>query len=140
MARVQFPDGTAVQAVGIRERRPENPDRDYGLYLDARWQPTWSADVVEWEDFGVPTHPVEAAEAICDAFARARAGQRVEIGCYAGLGRTGTVLACMAVLAGTPVSEAVKWVRTHYNVLAVVTPAQAAWVEWFANHVNRRGP
>jgi hypothetical protein len=32
---------------------------------------------------------------------RARAGQRVEIGCYGGHGRTGTALACLAILCAT---------------------------------------
>ena len=33
MATVQFPDGTTVEAVGIQERRPDQPGRDYGFYL-----------------------------------------------------------------------------------------------------------
>ena len=45
MAKVHFPDGTTVEAVGIGDRRVDNADRDYGLYLDARWRPTWNADV-----------------------------------------------------------------------------------------------
>jgi hypothetical protein len=36
MARVRFPDGTTVEAVGIADRRPDKVDRDYGLYLDTR--------------------------------------------------------------------------------------------------------
>jgi hypothetical protein len=56
----------------------------------------------------------------------------VEIGCQVGLGRTGTVLACMAVLAGIPDSEAVSWVREHYKAGAVETSEQEAWVRWFA--------
>ena len=44
---------------------------------------------------------------------RARRGELVEIGCLGGSGRTGTVLACMAVLAGVPPAEAVDWVRTR---------------------------
>ena len=31
MATVQFPDGTTVEAVGIQERRPDKPGRDYGF-------------------------------------------------------------------------------------------------------------
>ncbi len=137
MAKVQFPDGTTVRAVGIHERDPENPDRDYGLYLDPLWGPSWSADVVEWEDFGLPEHPVDAADKICAAFARARQGQRIEIGCIGGLGRTGTVLACMAVLAGVPPDQAVAWVRRHYDREAVETSEQEHWVQWFAEHTGR---
>jgi protein-tyrosine phosphatase len=49
-----------------------------------------------------------------------------------GSGRTGTVLACMAVLAGVPPPEAVEWVRANYRPEAVETVEQEAWVRWFA--------
>jgi hypothetical protein len=38
----------------------------------------------------------------------------------------------MAVLAGVPAEEAVTWVRQNYDVRAVETPEQEAWVRWFA--------
>jgi protein-tyrosine phosphatase len=31
---------------------------------------------------------------------RARAGERVDVGCFEGHGRTGTALACLAILTG----------------------------------------
>ena len=128
--RVVFPDGTAVRASPLAARGAEACD--FGLYLDARWAPTWPAAVVEWEDFGVPRDPDAAAVAIRDAFARARAGETVEVGCVGGLGRTGTVLACMAILAGVPPAGAVAWVREHYDERAVETRAQEDWPLWFA--------
>ncbi|HVB65731.1 MAG TPA: protein-tyrosine phosphatase family protein [Nitrolancea sp.] len=129
---VAFPDGTVVRGAGLAQRDANATWRSFGLYLDARWQPTWPAIVVEWEDFGLPTHPFSAAEAIQDAFARASSGEHVEIGCAGGIGRTGTVLACMAVLAGVPPDAAVAWVRTHFRSDAIETPVQEAWVRWFA--------
>ena len=66
------------------------------------------------------------------AFARARSGGLVEVGCAGGLGRTGTVLACMATLAGVQSSEAVAWVRANYDQRAVETAEQEAFVERFA--------
>jgi hypothetical protein len=33
MATVRFPDGTTVEAVGIRERCPDKAERNYGFYL-----------------------------------------------------------------------------------------------------------
>jgi len=131
VARVRFPDGTTVEAVGIGARCPDKPDRDYGLYLDHRWKPTWNADVIDWPDYGVPADSEAAAEAIRQAFERARRGERVEIGCIGGLGRTGTVLACMAILAGLPAPEAVAWVRDQYDPGAVETADQEDWVLWF---------
>ena len=56
----------------------------------------------------------------------------IEVGCAGGLGRTGTVLACMAVLAGVPAPDAVSWVRRNYRVGAVETPEQERWIDWFA--------
>jgi len=96
VARVQFPDGTTVEAVGIQERRPDKPGWDYGCYLDASWRPTWNADVI------LPADARATAEAICNTFRRAKHGEPVEVGCIGGVGRTGTVLACMANLAGIP--------------------------------------
>jgi hypothetical protein len=130
--RVVFPDGTAVDACGLRDRRAEAADRDFGLYMDARWAPTWPAELIEWEDFGLPADRGRAAAQIRAAFARARAGEQVEIGCTGGLGRTGTVLACMATLAGVPAAEAVAWVRANYDERAVETPEQEAFVRSFA--------
>ena len=70
------------------------------------------------------------------AFDAARAGQRVEVGCIAGHGRTGTVLACIAVLAGIPAGDAVAWVRDHYCAKAIEPPYQDQWVRWFARHAS----
>jgi len=64
-------------------------------------------------------------------FSRAKNGERVEIGCVGGLGRTGTVLACMAILAGVPANQAVEWVRATYDSRAVETIEQEEWVIWF---------
>jgi protein-tyrosine phosphatase len=120
-----------VRASPLRDRREHDPDRDFGLYCDERWAPTWPAESIEWPDFGVPHDRDAAAGQIRAAFARARAGERVEIGCAGGLGRTGTVLACMAVLAGVPPADAVRWVRANYDARAVETREQAEFVLWF---------
>ena len=58
-------------------------------------------------------------------------GERVEIGCHGGRGRTGTVLACMATLAGIRAEDAVEWVRANYHRDAVERE-QPQWVLWFA--------
>jgi protein-tyrosine phosphatase len=121
-----------VRASSIVERNPDDPERAFGLYLDPRWNPTWQAEVIAWKDFGLPEKPETAARQIVDAFTRARSGQLVEVGCLGGLGRTGTVLACMAVLAGVPAEDAVAWVRSAYRREAVETFEQEAWVQWFA--------
>jgi hypothetical protein len=136
---VRFPDGTLVRGSPLSERDTGNDQREFGLYLDARWQPTWPAELIEWPDFGTPLADDEAAQAIHRTFQRARAGVRVEVGCAGGRGRTGTVLACMAVLSGVPGDEALIWIRRHYAPGAVETAAQEAWIGWFATLASRRG-
>jgi Protein-tyrosine phosphatase len=136
MAIIGFPDGTRVRASSISDRCVHDPERTFGLYLDARWEPTWPATVIDWQDFGLPEDPELAAQQIAEAFGRAGRDGLVEVGCLGGSGRTGTVLACMAVLAGVPPAQAVAWVRASYRPEAVETADQEAWVQWFAEWVD----
>jgi hypothetical protein len=133
---VTFPDGTRVRGSSIADRRVDDPERSFWLYLDAQWQPTWPADLIAWRDFGLPEDAESAAAKIEAAFDRARRGELVEVGCLGGSGRTGTVLACMAVLAGVPPGDAVAWLRRAYRAEAVETPEQEEWVHWFAGWAN----
>lgn len=66
-----------------------------------------------------------------EAWTRAET-ERVEIACGGGVGRTGTALACLAVLDGVPKGEAVTYVREHYAPRAVETPWQRRFVAGFA--------
>jgi hypothetical protein len=129
---VVLADGTRVVAVSFASAEPyeriEPPA--FGLYLDFAWSPPWPHAHVEWEDFGVPDAS-ELRTALEDVLARSRAGDVVEIGCLGGHGRTGTAVACLAVLAGTPAPEAVAWVRAAYCEKAVETPDQGAFVAGF---------
>jgi hypothetical protein len=142
---VTLPDGTLVRGRGRRQPLPSGPLPEYGLYLghdpDRRrfrlrrrpeWRPDWPADWVEWPDFRTPRDDRAAAVAIGAAYRRAKAGERIEIACSGGTGRTGTVIACMAILAGHPAAEAVAWTRAHYRPKAVETPGQRRWIAWFA--------
>jgi hypothetical protein len=129
---VTLPDGTRIRASSILDRVEHDPTRDFGLYLDPCWEPTWSSDMIDWPDHGAPTDDARAAAQIRDAFLRAGNGETVEIGCIAGIGRTGTVLACMAVLTGLDASSSIAWVRANYRPRAVETAVQERWVSWFA--------
>lgn len=130
---VELPDGTSVVAVSFDADDPYSRDRtpDYGLYLDGRWKPPWPHDHLEWPDFGVPESDEAVNTALRSALDRARNGERVEIGCIGGHGRTGTALACLAILSGHPAGTAVEWVRTVYCAKAVETTEQEAFVERF---------
>jgi len=82
---------------------------------------------VRWPDFRIPTSTDDAIAALAEAYRRS-ASERVELACGGGVGRTGTALAAIAVLAGVPRAEAVAWVRRRYNGRAVETPWQRRWV------------
>jgi len=135
---VCFPDNTCITASPLASRQEDNSERDFGLYMDASWAPTWDAELIDWPDFGLPADETMAAEQIVSAFNRAKNGERLEIGCIGGLGRTGTVLACMAILAGVPADDAVEWVRSAYDSRAVETDEQETWVLWFGQFIQTR--
>ena len=132
---LEFPDGTRVRGSSLARRDSNATWRDFGLYCDPAWRPDWPAVVIDWPDFGLPTSDEQALLSIVDTYRRARSGERVEVGCLGGLGRTGTVLACFAVLGGLAPAAAVVWVRRHYDSRAIETAAQEAWVAWFAGRL-----
>lgn len=81
-------------------------------------------------DFGVPSLPAleEAVQATLD---RAQQGKNIVVHCYAGLGRTGTFLACMARRTfGMSGTQAVEWVRSHLSP-AIETPGQIRVINEF---------
>ena len=85
---------------------------------------------MRWPDFRLPADRTAARAALVAAWQRSP-GERVEVACAGGRGRTGTALACLAVLDGIPAPEAVAWVRAHYDRKAVETPWQARFVRRF---------
>lgn len=135
---VRLPDGSWVRGRGLRRPMPAGPLPDFGLYLGsptlrAAHDPTlpWPHAWLRWPDFGLPRDRATAAALIRALHERALAGQRVEVACGGGVGRTGTVLACLAVRAGVPSREAVAWTRAHHHPRAVETPWQRRWVRRF---------
>jgi hypothetical protein len=128
---VWLPGGTRILGSGQFDRTSGAEIPDFGLYAYEGWRPTWPSAFIDWVDFGLPLDTPSAYRLIVDAFDRARGGQLVEVGCHAGNGRTGCMIACMAILAGTPASEAVEWTRSHYCLQAIDTSEQERWVEAF---------
>lgn len=126
---VRLPDGRQVRGAGVRQSRGAVPDPDFAVYLLGRhpggrpWDSRW----VTWRDFRVPASTPAAVDALREAFDRALT-ERVEIACGSGVGRTGTALALLAVMAGLPAGSAVAWVRRSYHPRAVETPGQRRWV------------
>ncbi|WP_113703042.1 protein-tyrosine phosphatase family protein [Nonomuraea lactucae] len=135
---IRLPDGSWVRGRGLRNPLPAGPLPGYGLYagggrLRRRHEDrlSWPHHWIEWPDFLLPRDRDGAADRIRAVHAKARAGQPVEVACGGGVGRTGTMIACLAVMAGLPAEEAVAWTRAHYHHRAVETPWQSAWVRRF---------
>lgn len=129
---LRLPSGRLVRGRGLRRPQPAGPPPDFGLYLLGRPAPAvaWQARWVRWPDFWVPSDPAGFARVLREAWVRS-AAERVEIACGGGRGRTGTALACLAVLDGVPPEEAVGYVRAHYAPGAVETPWQRRYVRGF---------
>ena len=128
---LSLPSGRRVRGRAWRDL-PPGPRPDLGLYLlpkppgDVPWESRW----VRWRDFSLPSDPALLRESLCELLDRA-AGARVEVACRGGVGRTGTALACLAVLDGLPAEEAVDYVRAGYRPRAVETRGQAGFVLGF---------
>ena len=138
---LDLPGGGRVRASASYHRSEDVPGRVWGLYMDAYWAPTWPSRMLPWENLALPYDFDEAVEAIYEAHKIAADGGMVEIGCQGGIGRTGVVIACFAIIDGVAPGEAVQWVRDRYLVKAVETPIQEWWVEWFgAQHHGSIAP
>jgi protein-tyrosine phosphatase len=128
-----LPSGRLVRGRGLSLPWPDGPVPDYALYLLGHDPPAvpWLARWVRWRDFGLPANRDDARDALAEAWWRA-GSERVEVACAGGNGRTGTALACLAVLDGVPASQAVSYVREHYRPRAVETLAQRRFVKGFS--------
>ncbi|GGS57108.1 protein-tyrosine-phosphatase [Planobispora rosea] len=129
---VRLPSGRLVRGRGLARPLPDGPEPEFALYLLGRPPEavTWTARWVRWPDFRLPADRADAADALREAWRRAEA-ERVEVACAGGKGRTGTALACLAVLDGVPAAQAVRYVREHYDPRAVETPWQKRYVRRF---------
>ncbi|GAB6897416.1 protein-tyrosine phosphatase family protein [Kineosporia succinea] len=129
---LRLPSGRLVRGRGLRHGPPPGPPPEFGLYLlggpppEVGWESRW----LRWPDFRLPGDSADAREALRDILTRAGT-ERVEIACNGGRGRTGTALACLAVLDGVPPTEAVAYVRERYSPHAVETPWQKRYVRRF---------
>ena len=116
--------------VRVRGRRvvAEVSPADFALLLADGPVPAWPSRRVRWPDFRTPADPADALDALREAHRRAHAGERVEVACRGGIGRTGTALAALAVLDGLDPRAAVAWVRAGYHRRAVETFWQRRWL------------
>lgn len=132
---LRLPSGRLVRGRGLRRPLdPGAPNPTYGVYLLGKPPPEvpWESHWLRWPDFRLPADRTAARAAIVEAWERS-AVERVELACGGGRGRTGTALACLAVLDGVPAGEAVEFVREHYDRHAVETPWQKRYVRRFTS-------
>jgi len=127
-----LPSGLRVRGRGLSRPLPAGPLPTYGVYLLGK-EPdpvAWPSRWVRWPDFRLPADPDDLPAVLTDVLRRA-ASERVEVACSGGRGRTGTTLACLAVLDGVAPDEAVGFVRRHYHPRAVETFGQRRFVRRF---------
>lgn len=126
---MRLPSGRLVRGRGLSRPLPEGPLPTLGIYLlDHQPLPVgWESRWLLWPDFGLPADEERVLPLLTQAWRRA-AAERVEFACAGGLGRTGTALACLAIIDGVPASEAVSYVREHYDPRAVETFGQRSYV------------
>ncbi|MFC9834972.1 protein-tyrosine phosphatase family protein [Rhodococcus sp. NPDC127530] len=129
---LRLPSGRLVRGRALRRPLPDGPLPDFAVYLLGRTPPPvqWDSRWVRWPDFALPRGRDDTLEALGEVWRRA-ATERVEVACGGGRGRTGTALACIAVLDGVRAEDAVAYVRQHYHRHAVETPWQRRYVGRF---------
>ena len=132
---LSLPSGRRIRGRALSAPLPTGPTPDFAVHLLGHAPPPtpWPSVWIRWPDFRLPSDRAAARAALVEAWERA-GHQRVEIACGGGRGRTGTALACLAVLDGVPADEAVAFVRRGYSSRAVETPWQRRYVERFPGH------
>jgi hypothetical protein len=130
---VRLPSGRLLRGRALRRPVPAGPEPQWALHLLGRTPPAvpWPSRWLRWPDLRLPADAADARDALEELWRRS-ASQRVEVACGGGQGRTGTALACVAVLDGVPADEAVRWVRDQYSRRAAETPWQRRYVTRWA--------
>ncbi|HEY6737895.1 MAG TPA: protein phosphatase [Actinopolymorphaceae bacterium] len=130
---MRLPSGRLVRGRGLRHPLPAGEMPSFGVYLLGNEPPavSWESRWIRWKDFWLPADHTVARAVLQEAWERAES-ERVEVACGGGRGRTGTALACLAVLDGVPSHDAVAYVREHYDPHAVETPWQRRFVTRFS--------
>ena len=124
---LRLPSERLVRGRGLRMPLPSGPRPTFGVYLlstppaAVAWEARW----IRWPDFWLPGDREHARRVLHEAWACALT-ERVEIACTGGHGRTGTALACLAVIDGLPPQRAVALIRQHYDPRAIETPGRNA--------------
>lgn len=151
---VQVGRFTITCSAGAAGGRNKPPYPDFGIYLAPEWKVIvgdelltngaaikkvrelglYPAVFVDWADMSAPK-PEFLARLVDICLAKMRAGKRIDIGCSAGHGRSGSLLAALiARVEHLDGRRAVKAARDRYCRCAVETPRQESAVEIYAKH------
>jgi protein-tyrosine phosphatase len=88
---------------------------------------------------GEPPASIEVMDRIVERIRAARGGgASVVVACMGGVGRAGTVAACVLADNGVAAADAIQRVRAARHPEAVETPAQERFVATYAAHRQRR--
>jgi protein-tyrosine phosphatase len=126
---VRLPSGRLIRGRSLRRPLPDGTRPAFAVYLLGQPPPAvpWESRWLRWPDFRLPDDRDEVLPALTEAWQRAP-DERVEVACTGGHGRTGTALACLAIIDGVPSTSAVAFVRAHYDRRAVETFRQRRYV------------
>ena len=81
----------------------------------------------------------DAMDALVGEIDAAREMADTAVACMGGVGRTGTVAACVLVSGGSSAADAIARVRAVRHPTAVETPGQVAFVQGYERHIAERG-
>ena len=84
---------------------------------------------------GAAPRSMQEMDEILGAVEAARADGDVAVACMGGVGRTGTIAACVLVAAGADATQAIGRVRAVRHPTAVETAEQVAFVHAYERHV-----
>lgn len=128
---VQLPSGRRLRGHSL-SRPLQGEVANLTLVLAARSPAPQHAETafIRWPDFALPLDRAGALRLLHEAWERSDR-ERVAISCRGGRGRTGTALACVAVLDGLAPAAAISLVRRTYDRRAIETPWQKRYVATF---------
>lgn len=142
-SRFVLPTGEEIYASGLHNRRAGEVKPDFGVYLDGGWRPDCLAYHIGCPDRGTPLiSPAQVIEIAREVIRRAKSGERVEVGCVGGHGRTGLMLGAITLTAvvdsGGKMTgpAAVSYVRTMHCQNAVESREQEWWVDCVAHELR----
>lgn len=148
---------SSVTCSSLPDRKSLLPHPDFGIYLSYLWReklsPVWTSGaylkrvtplrkypalVVDWRDLG-GLDPDLLTELVEICVSKMRQRKWIDIGCHAGHGRSGALLACLISRKEHLTGErAIAEVRSRYCRLAIETKSQEESVKKYVEKLERR--